>query len=695
MKSEDYNDFLLDEIILSYGIRQGDVISKGTYQPKSIKPVQYQLYKHYKLPVTMDPLKYGMLTYYDKTTNTYIIKITPLTQGHVIPVIEDGINENQVQIFKNGGMILEYIDRMIDSNTFIRVLGKNIYQYNLTGELELFKVTKPVKFIKPINISKNKFFKAITKIINDQHVPYLIAWYDGKKTQSFFVSEYAGSDQMMEACILSLCRDKYNNHKIYIHNLANFDGIFLMKILIKLGEVKPIMNKGKIISIQFKFNNPNSDKAIVIHFRDSLQILKSSLDKLGKNFQVESLKGKFPHRFVNEVDIGYVGDMPDFKYFDKLTLDEYDSLCKLHSGDWNLKDEAIKYCINDCVTLYQVLNKFNDLIFERFGLNVNNCSTITRLAFNIFRAHYLKENTIPMIHGDIYNHVKMSYTGGGTDMYIPSNPDNELVYGYDVNSLYPSVMKNYDMPVGNVTYFEGDIKKYDPNAFGFFYCQVKTPSNLNHPILATAKTHVKTPGGLRTLSALGTYYDMIFSFEMDNAVKLGYQFDILWGYTFGKDNIFKEFVTDLYNLRLEYPKAHPINFIAKIIMNSLYGKFGMRDDFDHIRIVNKQDFDKILSLKFNQVKDIIKLDSHFLLQLSNLDKFLPDNLITKDYNINVAIASAITSYSRDFMSQFKNNPKLKLFYTDSIYTNLNPEQMNELYPDIVSNSGLGKLKLVG
>jgi hypothetical protein len=61
----------------------------------------------------------------------------------------------------------------------------------------------------------------------------------------------------------------------------------------------------------------------------------------------------------------------------------------------------------------------------------------------------------------------------------------------------------------------------------------------------------------------------------------------------------------------------------------------------------------------------------------------------------VAIASAITSYARDYMAQFKNNPKLKLFYTDtdSIYTNLNPEQMNKLFPGVVNSNELGKLKL--
>lgn len=48
------------------------------------------------------------------------------------------------------------------------------------------------------------------------------------------------------------------------------------------------------------------------------------------------------------------------------------------------------------------------------------------------------------------------------------------------------------------------------------------------------------------------------------------------------------------------------------------------------------------------------------------------------------------------MSKFKNHPKIKLIYTDtdSIYTNLNPEQMNTLSDsEFISSTGLGKLKL--
>jgi hypothetical protein len=69
-----------------------------------------------------------------------------------------------------------------------------------------------------------------------------------------------------------------------------------------------------------------------------------------------------------------------------------------------------------------------------------------------------------------------------------------------LNSLYPSVMEKQDIPVGKPVLFKGDITQIEPNAFGFFYCKIKTPDYLKHPII---QTHVKTDDGLRTLAPLG------------------------------------------------------------------------------------------------------------------------------------------------------------------------------------------------
>jgi hypothetical protein len=113
----------------------------------------------------------------------------------------------------------------------------------------------------------------------------------------------------------------------------------------------------------------------------------------------------------------------------------------------------------------------------------------------------MKENLIPQLSGKISNDIRKGYTGGAVDMYIPESKPGININCYDVNSLYPSQMNDKLMPIGIPTYFSGNIRLIDPNAFGFFYCKIIAPDNILHPIL---QTHVKTHGGIRTISPIGT-----------------------------------------------------------------------------------------------------------------------------------------------------------------------------------------------
>ena len=126
--------------------------------------------------------------------------------------------------------------------------------------------------------------------------------------------------------------------------------------------------------------------------------------------------------------------------------------------------------------------------------------------------------------GNIANEIRSGYTGGAVDMYIPKNPDGKLIYCYDVNSLYPYSMSEWKMPVGSPKFFNFDITKFYPDAFGFFFCKITSPNYIEHPII---QTHVQTKAGLRTIAPLGTWYDMVFSEEMYNAMKFGYKFEVL------------------------------------------------------------------------------------------------------------------------------------------------------------------------
>jgi hypothetical protein len=107
---------------------------------------------------------------------------------------------------------------------------------------------------------------------------------------------------------------------------------------------------------------------------------------------------------------------------------------------------------------------------------------------------------IPQLSGQISKDIRLSYSGGAVDMYIPFNETNTKVFVYDVNSLYPFTMDEFNMPVGNPVLFEGNIRAIDPNAFGFFYCKITAPDNLKHPIL---QTHIKVNNVINTIAPLG------------------------------------------------------------------------------------------------------------------------------------------------------------------------------------------------
>jgi len=131
---------------------------------------------------------------------------------------------------------------------------------------------------------------------------------------------------------------------------------------------------------------------------------------------------------------------------------------------------------------------------------------------------------------------------------------------------------------------------------------------------------------------------MLFSEEMYNAKKLGYKFEILWGYTFKSDFVFDKFVVDMYKIRLLYPKSDPMNYIAKILMNSLYGRFVMDDNFISSIILNKGDYDKFEKLdKDNSIIDVIELEDNYLIQCKS-PKVELDTLLDNGgevHNVNI------------------------------------------------------------
>lgn len=295
----------------------------------------------------------------------------------------------------------------------------------------------------------------------------------------------------------------------------------------------------------------------------------------------------------------------------------------------------------------------------------------------IYKTHYLEKDTVYQILGNVEKDIPESYTGGAVDVYIPHNgvgyfdsKERKELYYYDANSLYPFVIHEFEMPTGKPIAFEGDIRKVDPNAYGFFYCKISTPSYLEHPIL---QRRIKTTDGIRTVAGLGTWEGWIFSKEMDNAIEHGYTFEIIKGYKFTPKNLFNVYMNVLYNLRQQFSKSHALNLIAKLLMNALYGKFGMKPVKSLVEIYDQNNESHKENLKFNfdtlgeSIQDYVQLDNFLIVVRDNLSnyKYSEKDDMFHGSDVNVAIASAITAGGRIHMSYFKNRQDIKIYYSDT------------------------------
>ena len=217
---------------------------------------------------------------------------------------------------------------------------------------KIIRKTSFLKSIKPSIFRSDKFIimDLDTRNINNINTPYCISIYDGKKCNSFYLTNYPNEKIMLITAINCVMKRKFNQYKVFFHNLSYFDSVFLLHILSDLSnDIKPIINHGNFIDLNFKFDNK-----YILYFRESYLLLPASLKDLAINFKVQQ-KGLFPHLFVNNSDINlnYIGKIPEYKYFneDEISLDEYNNYCtKFNTNNWDLNSECIKYCEQDCIS---------------------------------------------------------------------------------------------------------------------------------------------------------------------------------------------------------------------------------------------------------------------------------------------------------------------------------------------------------
>ena len=346
--------------------------------------------------------------------------------------------------------------------------------------------------------------------------------------------------------------------KIYFHNLK-FDGEFIFYYLINNGykcikdnkdkETKSYtclisdMNQLYSIEVYFKVSGKRVHK---VTFIDSLKILNMSVDQIAKDFKLPISKLKIDYNEFRE---------------------------KNHI----LTQKEIDYIRNDVEIMARALKIMFDCNLTKGTIGSDALNDYKEINKN-FKKNY------PILDINIDRDIRLSYRGGFTYLhkdYLEKTTGEGLVL--DVNSLYPSVMYKELLPYDDPVYFEG---KYTPDEMYPLYIQSinvsfeikegfiptiqvkKSPSYLFNPT-----EYLESSNG-EIVTLVLTSVDLELFFKHYNIEYLEYND----GYKFkGCRGLFSEYIDKWINVKKEAKREDngALYKISKLMLNSLYGKFGL------------------------------------------------------------------------------------------------------------------------
>lgn len=177
--------------------------------------------------------------------------------------------------------------------------------------------------------------------------------------------------------------------------------------------------------------------------------------------------------------------------------------------------------------------------------------------------------------------IRRAYKGGWTYLN-PKFKDEMLGVGrvYDVNSMYPWAMKYCELPWGIPIYFDG---KYEPDLEFPLYVQCLS---LKFKLKSGMYPSIQIKGSFRFvdteyLTESGDEKVLLYLTSVDYQLLIDtydiWDVEYIGGYKFRSiTGMFSDYVDKWYGLKNEHKKSgnKPMYLVAKLMLNSLYGKFG-------------------------------------------------------------------------------------------------------------------------
>lgn len=338
--------------------------------------------------------------------------------------------------------------------------------------------------------------------------------------------------------------------KIYFHNLK-FDSEFMEYWLFENGFTcaidRPLEKQYSILmtdmNVFYSMNIKNYNKNFVIY--DSLKLLPFPVARLSKAFGIEQMKGEIDyHKFR---PVGYVPDSVE-----------------------------IEYLKNDVVIVGKALRFFFDQGLTKMTLASNALSDFKG---TMGRPKYFRKY-FPVLEMD--EELRASYKGGIT--YANKKIRGKIIGDgivLDVNSLYPWVMRNMMLPYGHPVRYNGQYINDEiyPLFIQFFRCSFELKEN--HIPMLQLKNNSRFYATQYLESSDNLEVEMMMtSVELELFLEHYEVFNVeyMHGWKFKQTNMFFIDYIDKWG---ELKKQSSIDgniglrSLAKLMLNSLYGKFGL------------------------------------------------------------------------------------------------------------------------
>lgn len=255
--------------------------------------------------------------------------------------------------------------------------------------------------------------------------------------------------------------------------------------------------------------------------------------------------------------------MPLKKIGEIVGLEKYDM-----PPDWDNEALSDKYCRRDVEIIMEGCKHWFE--FLRSNDLGGFAQTLASQAMRSYRHRFMNHNILIDDNEKATSTSREAYYGGRTECFRLGHI-TERLYLLDVNSMYPAVMADHEYPHKLIGHDKRcTIRQLAAYLEHYTVC-ARVTLNTSQPIYPLRKDD-------RLVFPTGVFTTFLSSPELSHAIAEGHLVKVHECSVYRKAPLFKEFVEYFYTSRQDAVRRgdKTASQLFKIMMNSLYGKFGQR-----------------------------------------------------------------------------------------------------------------------